>query len=265
MLPRLTRRANPFFMPNLLEVIPSDLNWKWDFSPQTPWPSSLPALAVLHENQLTVVAGFERKHHKTVLVLSIDGTLEKVMRDLYRPESLRPLEGLRFESVFVKVPETLKYLLSLPLDLQIFLDEKQVPIKALRPLEYLKEWVNEISDQFLKLKPSSSQVRELLDLLCDLKMTNRSWFEVAPRDLQQPLKWPGELFALRNPNLTRSDFNSTEIIQRVNWPRGVRAKWERQGDRGGITIQARVSNPKEFENLKKSLAKVEVEENLWTH
>jgi hypothetical protein len=262
MLPRLTQRANSFFMPNLLEHRPSELNWKFDFAPQNPWVAILPALAVVHEGQLTVVAGFDKKNADKLSVLEIEGPLAKVLGDLYPSETLLPLENLRLEQILGRLPQPLKYLLDLPLELQIFLDEKQVSIKTLKPLEYLKDWTQEITLEFLKLKPSSSQIREILDLLCDLKMSGKNWSDCAPKDLQT---WIPELFKLRNPNLTRSDNGSAEIVQKANWPRGVRAKWERHGDQGGITIQVRVANPKEFENLKTSLQKVEIEDKLWTH
>ncbi len=261
MLPRLTQRANSFFMPNLLEATPLELNWKYDFSPKNPWAAILPVLAVVHEDQLTVVAGFDKKHSKKLSVLEIDGPLAKVMGDLYPREKLLPLENLRLEQILGKSPGVLKYLLELPLDLQIFLDEKQVSLKALKPLEYLKDWANEITFEFLKSKPSSSQIREILDLLCDLKMNNHTWLECAPKD---PQNWGTDLFKLRNPILTRSDLGSADLVQKANWPRGVRAKWERQGDQGGITIQVRVANPKDFENLKSSLQKIELEDKLWT-
>jgi hypothetical protein len=251
-------------MPNLIEATPSDLDWKFDFSPQIPWASILPVLGVVHQNTLTVVAGFDRKNVERISVLEVSGPLEYVMKDLYPTESLRPLELLRFEMLFGRIPEDLKFLVTLPLQLQIFLDQRQVSLKALMPFQYLNEWVLEITKHFLSLRPSSSQIRELLDLLCDLKMNNRSWNECEPKSAENQ-NWVSDLFKLRNPNLNHSDMCSSKLLQKANWPKGVRARWERQGDQGAINIQMKAYNSREFENFKNAISKVEIEEELWNH
>jgi len=248
-------------MPILSTYSSHELDWICDFKPRKVWPKVLPVIAV-NDGSIKVVAGFERRVFETISVLIVEGDLETVMRALHMAGDLRPLEVLRFENALGHAPNTLRFLLTLPPELQSFLDEKQVPLKALRPLEYLEPWFNHITEKLVKLQPSSSQVRELLDLLCDLKMQNRTWAECEPRS-DLPSDWCVELFKLRNPNLTRSDLNSAQFLESVSWPKNVRAKWERQGDQGSINIQARISNPKEFQNFKTSIQKVEVKDELW--
>jgi hypothetical protein len=214
---------------------------------------------VVSEDRLEALSGFDQRTNEKVEVLILDSTAKDVSARIY--QNLAPLEELRLLSV-LKIPSPYQYLLSLPKTFQDFCDDRSVSLKVLRPLEYLTPWTNEIFRNFENSKPSASQIREILDLLCDLNFQGKSWSECSV-STGDPHKWILALRKLRFPLSWNSDDKASKAIQTLPWPRGVQAKWERQGDRAGVSIQVKVNNSREWKNLKESFVKLDLEDGVW--
>ena len=238
----------------LVQISTQEIIWDLDFKPRQKWPDLLPVIACeASSGKLVAVAGFERK--ETVEVLVIDLPVLEALNQLWPEEKMGSLERLRFFKILGK-PHPMEFLLNWPLDFQQFLDGRGLPLKNLKPLEYLSDWKSEIAREILGLNLTSSEVREAFDLLCDLKLTGHTWAEIIPLSL-------GRLKALRNPKTISSDSAQSETVDKISWPRGVQAKWERRGDRAGVTIQANIATHGEWLKLKASLEKLEIRESLW--
>ena len=263
-----------------LETLTADkLNWKLNFTPLRKWPDYLPVLVVCAGDQLVVVAGFEREVCPEISTLIAPGDLTQVFVQCWGDESLGTCEKLRashFLSIFLKSQTTdstvIEPVLTWPIEFQNFLDGKQISLKNLRPLKFLNEWQSEMTKLFLTIQPSSSHIREILDLLCDLKLAGSSWqtvfadfFKTEPLRSAPDLvpRWLTHLKKLRLPQATTFDKIASNSLLSIAWPKGVQAKWERQGDQSGIHFQTRLSNHKEWLRLKSQIEKLEIEEKVW--
>jgi hypothetical protein len=248
-------------MPDLKQYEPQQLNWTFDFSPRNPIPTFMPVLLTTHHDELVVVGGFEKKDTPQIWGLHIEESLAGAMEALYPEKSLAPLEALRRRRVME--PKALPhhvYLENLALAMQNFLDDRNVPLRSLKPIQHLQEWMEEISKSFFALKPSTSLTRELLDVLCDLKFNGSNWNQIKSHTLEAS-QWLNKLKKLRAPRTLGSDEELKNSVQKLSWPRGVSAKWERQGDQSGIVIQTKVTNARDWQSFKESLPVIT--ENFW--
>jgi hypothetical protein len=135
-------------------------------------------------------------------------------------------------------------------------------LKSLRPLEFLGDWTSEIEKTFIALSPSSSQIRESLDLLCDLKFKNLSWLECAPQS-SDATAWILLLKKLYSPVAINADqVNQSELLK-LSWPRGVSVKWDRHGDQTGFIIQTKITSDREWNSLRESLSKLNLGDKFW--
>lgn len=270
---RVAKRNPPcyeHFTMELLRLSPDKIDWSLDFAPLKPWPQRFPVLCVRRDNRLCALTGFDRKDIPTdssgVECLVLDKksaeTLSTLVDEIYPFHQRGALEGLRLQKV-LGLEVFQGYLLEMPLEFQKFLDQKQMALKTLKPLEHLTEWKQEVAQSLINLNPTSSQIREILDLLSDLRFLGKSWTECSPAVSHGP-GWLQSLKTLRNPRTVAGDDQSQKLLQQVAWPKGVHAKWERAGDLAGIVIQTRINNPVEWNRLKENLLRVDLGEKIWS-
>lgn len=252
-------------MPQLITCKSTDLDWKLDFRPLRNGPSFLPILAVAGEEKPIALSGFNLKNSKLEMtVLQVEGDSLVALESLYPKDTLRPLESMRYLRVTSPgnaTVETYSFLFGLTPSLQDFFDQKVVPLKALKPLSLLGDWLEQIESSLFKLNPSSSQIREILDLLVDLKLSEAPWPE-ALGEFQSCEKALGFLTQLRHPKTKGHDQKNAEEIQRLPWPRGINAKWERRGDHAGIKIETVLSSYKDWIVFRNNLNNMKLEDGL---
>jgi hypothetical protein len=238
---------------------PSELRWDLDFKPIKPWPSLLPVIYVLDGDQPTVVAGFDRVGQSELAALSVSGSPREAMSQLWPEDALGGLEKMRLHKQ-LGIPAHFPFLLNWPLELQNLFDRKQVSPKSLRPLQHLTEWMSDLTTCLIRAELTSSQLREAVDLLCDLKLSGLTWHECAPG--KDATHWISELKKRRNPMTAARDQGSAELVEKISWPRGVSAKWERQGDQGSLVLQTKLSNHAEWNRFREGILKVQLEDLL---
>lgn len=242
---------------------PSELFWGLNFQPVKPWPSALPIIAASHNHQWAVVAGFERQTSDPLEVLTLSQIAREAMEEIWPADTLKPFEKLRFQKVLgLSVPEPLQLLLQWPLEFQQYADGKQMALKGLQALEFLGDWKMALTKAVLALQPTGSQLREIFDLLCDLKLSEKNMEECLPRGATAD-SWIKDLKGLRNPQTLRQDALAHQAVGTIAWPKGIYAKWERRGDKTGLSIQAHVSNSQEWNRLRDTFAQLDVEKKLW--
>jgi hypothetical protein len=243
---------------------PSELRWDLDFKPVKAWPAALPVIYIEENQKALVVAGFDRLgHSKTeteIQALKIDCPINEAMQQLWPSDSLGALEKMRLDKILGQSPP-LEFLLEWPLELQNLWDRKQVAPKSLRPLQHLKEWKPQLTSAFLSLELSSSQIRESIDLLCDLKFSGQSWESCAP-GTADGTSWVSDLKKARFPQTLSSDRRSADKLAAISWPKGTHARWERQGDQGSLVLQTRFNNQAEWNRFKDGVQKLNLEEVL---
>jgi hypothetical protein len=256
------------FRMTLQEFASQNLDWSLNFYPKASWPPSLPVIAVKYKDQILVLAGFDRARDQKldVLIISESETSEKLellIDEIWPLDRLAPFERLRLNKALSRNSQGLE-LLEWPFEIQNFFDERKLQLKSLKPLEFLNDLRLEVTDSFLKLKPSSSETRELIDLLCDLKLSGLSWSSLAPSpEKETTLSWLKKLQRLRAPKTVGGDEEKAQLVGKLSWPRGVRAKWERSGDQAGILLQSKITNQTEWLKLKSSLEKIEIGDSVW--
>jgi hypothetical protein len=265
----------------LQKLNPKNLQWNYDFSPRRNWPRSLPVIAArVNASDLAVVAGFDRRHAEgspsvgEIDVLVVEDDPVTALKQLWPSHELGACELQRFHFVLgcvLEAPLPAPFVLEWPIEIQNFFDSKQVSLKALKPLQYLSDWKTEIVKAFLELAPTSSQIREIADLLCDLKLGGRPWVDCAPGEMSHVSNtqrfdssaWITKLKRSRFPRTLKTDDDAANLVKAVSWPRGVQARWERQGDQAGIVIQTKVNNPVEWKRFKENLEKLELGDGFW--
>jgi len=238
---------------------PSELSWNFDFAPRSLWPTFMPVICISIENRLEALTGFDQKSKEILTVLILNADPLELIPALY--QKLAPFEELRLLSKLGTL-HSYHSLLTLPKTMQDYCDERNVSLKTLKPLTHLSEWCPEIGNLFLTVKPSASQIREIVDLLCDLKSQGKTWSECSATE-RDPNKWIVTLRKMRFPRSTNSDNHASTAIENLPWPRGVQAKWERQGDQACVSIHAKIASPREWQILKDNFQKLNMVDSLW--
>jgi hypothetical protein len=252
----------------LQEFASETLDWTLNFHPSIQWPSCLPVIAVNLEGSLKVIAGFERKalaNKVLICDLSENKTLRDLLEEIYPVDHLGFFERIRLEGLLKNPTAEISALLNWPLSIQNFFDGRKLNFKNLKSLIYLTEWQTNICEMFFHLKPSSSECREILDLLWDLKLSeklNKDFFE-SYRSMESS-SWLKLLKTFRNPQASHQDHQKAVEVSKIPWPRGVFGKWERQGDQTCVNIQSKIKNQHEWTSFKIALSRLEIGETIWT-
>ncbi len=254
-------RVNSFFM-KLIAAENLKIDYSYDFKPLKSWPSCLPPIVTNVGETCYIVAGFEVSN--SAMLLMVDGTPEEALTALWPVDSLKPFERLRFLKVCgQKFNEDTLQLLSYPLTFQNFCDAKSIAPKNLRALKFLNQWREDIIKLIIELSPTSSETREIIDILCDLHFSGKTW-EQCSHDQKSSSLWIGHLNKLKAPRALSADEESARLLQSTSFPRGVKAQWERQGDQAGVTISMKVFSLEDWKKLKTNLDKFQIDESLWT-
>lgn len=245
----------------LREVTSQDIDWRLDFKPMTPWPSYLPLLCAEEDGKLVALSGFLSRGSRKINVLVKEWSTEKAMAEIWPEDSLRCFERARLQQVLGTLPEHMEHLIRWPMEFQNYLDSKNVPAKNLQPLKYLEDWQDSIVDAVVRFGLTSSQVREALDIICDLKMN-----KFTPREIflanGQGAQWINSLRKLRYPQTEQADTQKKSKVSNLPWPKGIQGRWERQGDQGGLNFQGRITQPQQWQKFIDKINEMEVED-LW--
>lgn len=245
-----------------------------DFSPYSPWPLGLPAVAV---NGM-VLAGFsqtvvfdhqmEAEDFEGIALLFRSFYSELTAVELARlSEAVKQnqISWFPIEQVFSKFQtrwseQTEKICLAITkssVGLQKFAAEKRWSVGDFSPL---------LSAQALKLEPlyhvfiernlSRSISVQVLELFVELLLMGTNESEILPRPQEDSDLWMKRLKVLRYPQSAKADELAGLQIKDLPWPGTSTARWTRQGDKAGIELKLFVSNPMDLKKYIQSLALV---------
>ncbi|MCC6278407.1 MAG: hypothetical protein IT289_10885 [Oligoflexia bacterium] len=236
-----------------------DLDWALNFHPRRPWPKPLPI--VVGRNDL-VVAGFDRPRDQVaVSILQIDEEPMALLNQLYDTNELAPLERLRFMKLS-GAPIELN-LEPWSLEFQNYLDNRNLGLRVLQPLDHLIDWKESLENTLMKLRLSASQCREAIDILADLKFLGRDRTSWQDLNTENPESWIRSLRQLRFPKTANQDQQRQQKLDSLPWPRGVQAKWDRQGDQGVLVLQSRIGGPDELKKALSRLQDMSLDKEMW--
>ena len=94
--------------------------------------------------------------------------------------------------------------------------------------ESLIQWIE-------KREPGHSEGRQILDLGGELLLMGRSLKALLERETKAP-ELIEKLKKLRWPETMGRDEKKSKIIDSLNWPNSIKARWIRQNDRGALSI-----------------------------
>jgi hypothetical protein len=274
----------------LTQLPASQIDWQLNFFPRRPWPALLPI--VVMDSGKIALCGFERRFKRSepdlcqptpqtdkdpliqALVVKSSVVQSMALKDIMKMfwkalPPFSPLEALRFSRAVGEGERVSQAdLLDWPLEFQNFLDTKEIPLKSLRPLEFLRAYEVEVIAALHQVQPTASEVREILELLVDLLVGEQAeWALVAPVPSEVgklgATGWIKRLRQLRFPQTLAADTSARFKVQEKSWPKGVRAEWRRKGDQAGVYIEVSVSGSTQWQQVRQSLNKVELEEDLW--
>jgi len=125
--------------------------------------------------------------------------------------------------------ELLKTLSSMPASFHNWAFERKLAPKELMPLNSLLPDLlkSHYWDHFLRLSPTRSEGRLLIDLIVDLILIKKS-LPLPPTSSHSAADWLKELGKVRYPQQTQRDQNPADISI---WPQFVKVQTLRQGDR----------------------------------
>ncbi|MBK9294448.1 MAG: hypothetical protein IPM57_08385 [Oligoflexia bacterium] len=245
-----------------MNLVPINIDLSLNFFPQNLWPMSLPLVCGADSK---LVLGFERflglDGSQKQMALVLDQKAHELLPQLYDVNQMSGFEFLRFNKVLNNESDS-STLLAWPLELQLYCDQKKLGLKNIKPLTYVSQFMPQISEALLSLTPTSSQLREVIELLCDLNFQNKyTWFDLKPKSNID--EWLKDLNQKRFPITKNADTEAKKELSQVSWPKGVNAKWENKGDQASLIIQSRVFSNIQWKKLRDELAKIDLSENTW--
>ncbi len=245
-----------------------------DFSPYSPWPMGLPAVAV----NGVVLAGFAQT---VVFDHQVDFADQESVASLFRSfyseltavelaklaqkASENGLAWFPIELVFSKfqvrwseqTEKICRVISKAPMGLQKFAAEKRWSVGDFSPL---------LSAQALRLEPlfhifiernlSRSLSVQALELYVELLLLGTVEAEILPRPQEDSDLWLKRLRVLRYPQSAKADELAGAQLKDLPWPGTSTARWTRQGDKAGIELKLFVANPMDLKKYVQSLALV---------
>jgi len=109
------------------------------------------------------------------------------------------------------------------------------------PNSLLKPLLKWIEDQ----RPSHSQGKQILNLGGELLLMNKDIKTLLSKEHQAP-ELIQSLKQKRNHNTFKRDQNKSGLIDNLNWPSSIKAKWIRQNDRGALSIHFQSFSLRDF-------------------
>lgn len=247
----------------------SEFDLTLDFQPQAKWPISLPAVA-LGTHLLT---GFQHGSNHPVHQHSVKDleTHTDLFYDLYPSlglcEIARLLTNPLFPELFSEESLLEKYglhpspdfkavcklLIQAPSHFQNWVENKKPGYHELIPLLGLNhEQQVFIMSQVVNSVDSKSSGAYRIEFLSDLLQIGLTMDSLLGLSLE-------ELKQKRYPNTTNRDQKLSQIS--FHWPKAVRSRFSRQGDKGGFDIQFFAGTPLELTKTAQHLMKVAEEWN----
>ena len=116
-------------------------------------------------------------------------------------------------------------------------------------------------------KPTHSQGVQILELGGELILMNKTFDSVLLKETNAGCLING-LKKLRLPNNSARNEEKSKIVNSLDWPSSIQAKWIRQNDRGALSIQFKSFSMKDFKQKIQKLNSVynqlnESNEKLW--
>lgn len=269
--------------PELCSI--TQCNKTLQFSPLSPWPQGLPAVAV---NQM-VFAGFDQKlvfnHQLPLLDQPQNSEQQQQIAQLFRslyfeltfPEMARLIEkasvlewfplslvissfGWQASEHFFKVAEALR---QTPMEFQNWCSEKKLNPQDLSPLLSAKGLdLDGAMQDLILLRLSKSSGAQALELIIELMLMGQTAQSLRADSLSTNTAktaetWLENLKQLRYPNTFASDQSEQEKMKNLPWPGTSQAKWIRQGDKAGIELKLFVSQPSDLKKYLQSLSHIQ--------
>ena len=117
--------------------------------------------------------------------------------------------------------------------------------KSSAPFKPLIKWIE-------KHKPSHSEGKLILELAGELLLIEAPiTFLLLKNKTAKGLM--AELKKIRYPKTLFRDQKKSQIIQQLDWPPTIKAKWVREGDKGALSISFKSFSLKDFEQKIKTL------------
>lgn len=276
----------PDTSPPVLKSI-SDCSRQLDFSPLSPWPESLPGIAITG----WVLAGFDRP---IVLDYEIDlNQADKIVeffKGLYPELSFAELSRLVFQCDSAKIQWLPKKILfqayglnwndhtmkisqnlsQLPIHFQNWCGLKKVGAQELCPLLAAQSIpVNVLCHQIVHRQLSRALGIRALELGIELLLMEQNIDELLSANCNAD-EWVEQLALRRFPEQSRRDSEAQQLIKKYPWPGSSQIRWTRQGDRAGIEMKLFVSQPSDLKKFSENLNRLQDllekdPDNPWTH
>ena len=132
-----------------------------------------------------------------------------------------------------------------PLDLSI-LTELKGGVLDLKPLV---EWV-------AIHRPSHSQGKQILEIAGELILMGQHLSPLLQRETRGPVFLLKALRELRFPESQAQDKKNAEMIARLPWSHSVKARWIRENDRAGLSVQFNSFSLRDFKQKIQKLESV---------
>ncbi len=154
-----------------------------------------------------------------------------------------------------QIKSLVSFITSLNQDFLTWLHEKNLRAQDLASAILVKpEQLEKFLSAFLQLAPSKSEGVQILELLADLillEKTDEALLSSLQKNAPAAL---GKLKELRYPQATTRDRLQSHL--NLSWPQNVNAKFQRRGDRAGFDLQVFVGNSNELKKTINHLEKV---------
>jgi hypothetical protein len=244
------------------------------FSPRTPWPEGLPAVAV---NGL-IVAGFEQS---VAFDHSLDWSESENIAILFRSLyfELTTCELARLYSAAANVPKfpiqevfgkfqvrlndqlslLCAQIIKLPAGFQNFCSEKKWAFSDFQPILAAKDLIiTPFLFRIMDLGLSRNHSALALELIVDLLLLGKTPVEIlSDSSIKTGEQWILSLRTMRYPNSSKRDDWAAEQVDLLPWPGSTQARWVRQGDRAGIELKLFVTQPSDLKNYLQSLSAIQ--------
>lgn len=252
-----------------------------DFSPQTKWPTGLPAVAV---NQV-VLAGFSQDvvfNHQINFTEAdqISSLFRSLYFELNFAELVRLIEKAKnyswfpLSSVIAKFGwqptehffQIIEKFKATPAGFQSWCAEKKVAPQDLSPLLSAQNLdLKFLFLDILNLQLSKSMGIKALELGIELMLMGQKpehlqstfLLNFISKEQTQGEAWLDALKQLRYPETYKRDQAEAQKWASLPWPGTSQAKWTRMGDRGGIELKLFVSHPTDLKKYLQSLSRVQ--------
>jgi hypothetical protein len=178
-------------------------------------------------------------------------------------ENLPPLHDIFDLPQEEFIQKLLPWIIKAPVEFWKWCDERSMRWGQLRALALLnpdieREWLRDLA----RWGASSQEGQKILEWCVELELMGMPLGQLGARTQEDLKSWLERLRGLRFPISDRLEKEGASRVEQLVWPKGVQAKWARQGDRQVLEIRLTASSKQEYSRQLERLLKDE--RSPWT-